>query len=204
MRDFQEAVKYCQFEDLGLTGPRFTWQNERDEGLFSQERLDRAFGNTDWCGLYPKAHVEVMVECSSDHAPLCISCSSSRGGVRQKPRCFRYEAGWSKKAGPKEIIKQVWRQKESINNSWQESKRELLQWRRKEVQPTKENIAKKSELPHQLQEGVGHTRQGEIKGLQAEISELFEQEELMWRQRAKMHWLKEGDKNTHFFHECVK
>jgi hypothetical protein len=59
-------------------------------------------------------------------------------------------------------------------------------------------------LLHQLKEGVGHTRQGEIKSLQVEIGELLEQEELMWRQRAKMHWLKEWDKNTRFFHECVK
>ena len=57
---------------------------------------------------------------------------------------------------------------------------------------------------HQLQEGVDHIRRGKIKSFQAEIGEFLEQEELMWRQRAKMHWLKEGDKNTCFFHECVK
>ena len=105
MRDFQEIVEYYQLQDLGFTIPRFTWQNRRDEDSFTQERLDRAFDNTNWCGLYQKAHVEVMVACRSDHAPLCISCSSLRGGVRKKSHCFRYEAGWSKRAGPKEIIK---------------------------------------------------------------------------------------------------
>jgi exonuclease III len=211
MRDFQEVVDFCHFQDLGFTGPRFTWQNGRDEDSFTQERLDRAFGNSDWCGLFPNAHVEVVVARNSDHAPICVSCYSSRRRARNYVHHFKYEAGWSKKEGPKEIIKQAWRPKERQKNSWQEiklnmkdSKRELLRWRRKEVQPTCENIAKKSDLLCQLQGVVGPTRRGEIRKLQAELRELLEQEDMMWRQRAKMHWMKEGDKNTRFFHECVK
>lgn len=33
-----------------------------------------------------------------------------------------------------------------------------------------------------------------------ELEELLDSEELLWRQRAKVQWFSEGDKNTKFFH----
>lgn len=35
------------------------------------------------------------------------------------------------------------------------------------------------------------------------LSDLLEQEDMKWRQRAKENWLKEGDRNTKFFHMCA-
>ena len=40
----------------------------------------------------------------------------------------------------------------------------------------------------------------EINSLKREINNLLDDEELYWGQWAKEHWLKEGDKNTKFFH----
>ena len=40
----------------------------------------------------------------------------------------------------------------------------------------------------------------EINRLRGELNDLLDDEEMYWGQRAKAHWLKEGDKNTKFFH----
>lgn len=42
-----------------------------------------------------------------------------------------------------------------------------------------------------------------INLLQQEVNELIEREDMQWRQRAKEHWLRNGDKNTKFFHASV-
>ena len=43
----------------------------------------------------------------------------------------------------------------------------------------------------------------EINQLRKEINDLLDNEETIWHQRSKVHWYREGDKNTKFFHARV-
>lgn len=39
-----------------------------------------------------------------------------------------------------------------------------------------------------------------VAGLKQELATLSEQEDKFWRQRAKVHWLRDGDRSTKYFH----
>lgn len=43
-----------------------------------------------------------------------------------------------------------------------------------------------------------------MKNLKQELSEALREEELFWRQKCREEWLRAGDRNTNFSHNCVK
>jgi ribonuclease HI len=200
-------VDYCQLLDLGFSGPKFTWCNRQEGVSFVKERLDRGMANSQWCELFPTQQVSVLAARSSDHAPLFLSLQGSdklrRGGSKR----FHYETGWQKNGRVHEVIRQVWRVKASSRDVWgvvrikmENSKRGLLQWKRTQPQHTETELQEKTAAIQTLQAADGVFDMGAVRGLQKEVDEILEQDELKWRQRAKEHWLQMGDKNTKFFH----
>ena len=38
---------------------------------------------------------------------------------------------------------------------------------------------------------------------EAKLNNILKEEEILWRQRSRVHWLKEGDANTSHFHKTA-
>jgi hypothetical protein len=64
----------------------------------------------------------------------------------------------------------------------------------------KQEVLECSEEMERLRGCHDSVNSGRYKEAQERHARLLVQEEAYWRQRAKMHWLKEGDLNTNFFH----
>ncbi|XP_028055175.1 uncharacterized protein LOC114259367 [Camellia sinensis] len=69
---FLDQVNRCNLIDLGSSGPRMMWTNNRQGLANTMERLDRALCNAEWRTMFPDAIVRVLPRTYSDHSPLIV------------------------------------------------------------------------------------------------------------------------------------
>jgi ribonuclease HI len=209
MQEFHQTLEECELNDLGYRGPKFTWSNCREGGDYIKERLDRGVANQEWQNLFPEAEVIVEAADVSDHSPLFLSLKKFIWrGKKKKP--FRYEAGWAKEQGFQEAIITAWTNPLMQGGGWAHlenkinaCKNEITKWKETARKPTHANIKSMRRRLAELQ-GMEQTASGDlIKKLTNDIQVAVEREDLWWRQRAKTEWLKQGDRNTKYFHACA-
>ena len=78
-----------------------------------------------------------------------------------------------------------------------------MQWQKKQKGSTEEATGEKNREFAVLQAEPGLPEMQKIKQLQQEVQQILEQEDMKWQQRSKENWLKNGDRNTKYFHACA-
>lgn len=213
MEDFQDALEDCRLHDLGFKGPKYTWNNGRPRRDYTVERLDRAVANMEWSDVWRDVGVDIMTCCSSDHLLLLLNFEKKKKKGKfngKKWRPFRYETGWSKCGDFKKIVQESWAVRFPTKDPWtvfrtkqHGCQRVIKKWVKKQKQPTEKYILEKTTELGKIQEQANPVNVQMEKALKEEINVLMEQEELKWRQRAKENWLRDGDRNTKYFHTCA-
>jgi hypothetical protein len=209
MQEFQQTLEECNLVDLGFRGPKYTWSNCREGRAIIKERLDRGVANMEWRTWFPAALVSVEAAVSSDHAPLILSLKKIPKRKKGNKH-FRYEAAWALEDGCKEVIATVWGQEQMqplgwdrLNHKLNACMQKISLWKETLQGPKLRSLSCMREKLAQLQglEDMGNSNQ--IAHLKRDIQLQLEKDDLWWRQRAKVEWLKHGDRNTRYFHACV-
>ena len=191
--------------DLGYSGADFTWCNMQEGENRIQLRLDRAFANTEWTGKFDGMRVYHIVDSTSDHCALFLTDSPPQRVSNAKR--FHFEALWAKNEECRNIIESSWGMgvdlstPEGIMENLKRCASELSSWSSSVYGLIPKKIQlKRNALSALTQQDKNGELSSEIRNLKRELNGLLEDEELYWGQRAKAHWLKEGDRNTKFFH----
>ena len=114
---------------------------------------------------------------------------------------------WIKREDCRDVIEVAWQlgtlsaTPEEVASSLQRCASALASWNQNVVGNIPKKIAEKRRILNTItsadQLGV---RGAETNQLRGEINDLLDSEETIWRQRGKVHWYRDGDRNTKFFH----
>ncbi|OMO96399.1 reverse transcriptase [Corchorus capsularis] len=174
MEMFRATVEFCEFRDLPIKGPLMTWSR-----LMSSE---------------------------SDHLPLHIEILDKPWvGIHYNHR-FRFERMWLTHDGVQTIINGSWnvQQEMSIQQRIASCAQSLQHWDKTVFGNVRYSIRKKKrDLERYYKEAQRNGLSGPLNDCLNDIHELYDREESMWRQRSKVSWLREGDRNSRFFHSIV-
>ncbi|GLT72801.1 hypothetical protein SLA2020_447050 [Shorea laevis] len=208
MEDFRAVLEECSFSDLGFTGSKFTWCNSREDSTFTKERLDRAVVNPSWCDKFQAVDVFILATQTSDHCPLLLTYGRQGKEDSDRSNHFKFEASWMVNEACSRIIHDSWAGSHGVGDpleiliyKLEHCKQALLRWSKTQGRRKRfEWLKKKSKQIEVLQCRTTPDSVGEIKYHQAAIENRLDREELKWKQRAKVQWLQNGDRNTKFFH----
>ena len=199
---------FCDFIiDNGLLelGFPFTWINRRDEDPI-QECLDGGLATSGWVNMYQEAKVLHEVLEGSDHTMLILETNPSL--VPRKKR-FIYDSRWNKVEACHGIVKGTWCRGFVGSHAFRVTEKlkwvrhGLLEWRQTSGSNSKHRIVTlKEELQHAYKSPI--FANNEVWCKEVELKCML-RDERYWRVKSRTQWIKEGDKNTKFFHaQAVK
>lgn len=198
---FTSWINECNLLDLGFVGSKFTWRGPQWQGLDRVfKRLDRALCNASWITRFEEAIVLILT--NSDHHPLLIKMHGDP--IRRVNKSFKFEASWLKHGKFLEMVGSVWEVGGSFLLNLQKLSNTLPSWNRNVFGDI---YYKKRILLARLNgiQGAYMNRSNpfleELEGKhQKGYQELLAQEELMWFQKSRAEWIKDGDRNTRYYH----
>ncbi|XP_074297139.1 uncharacterized protein LOC141627823 [Silene latifolia] len=202
MNNFRDAVDEIGLGDLPFEGYMYTFDNGQ-EGLDNRQcRLDRAMVNEGWRDLFPYAKLIHLDREWSDHAPIKVVFDGRNGAELRGTKKFRFEHIWVGEDGCEEAVRAgVGKGDGELLGSIEGCAKELVEWKGISIGRILRELNKKRRYLKKLNEGDrGPWQVKERRRVVGEISQLLRKEERFWRQRSRAIWLKDGDRNTAFFH----
>lgn len=209
MVDFHDFVTQLGMLDLRSFGPFFTWWDCNIQSP-TWKRLDRCLVNDSWLIRFALSQTHVLPRGISDHCPIAVYLGVTQERIRKPFQFFNHlidapeflskvKDAWQvevtgnpwfvltmKLKKVKDSLRTLNRTNGNVHSAVTDSRSKLLAFQTSlPVQPSTLQLEEEAAL---------------IKALQQALS----QEEILLKQKSRVHWLKHGDQNNKFFFNSCK
>lgn len=203
----KSTIDDCNLIDMGFQGTTFTWTNGCIGAANIREQIVRAWCNIQFIQQFERVMVQHLNRTASDHHPLLL-------GVPQTTHTdiftgFRFLEVWFRHPDFGRNVEEFWKPKpHNLSETMAHFKKYIWQWNKEHFG----NIFWRKRRCQARIIGVQKILESkfspsltklEIQLLQ-ELTEILTQEELYWRQQARIQWLTHGERNTRYFHAQAK
>nr|BAE79385.1 unnamed protein product [Ipomoea batatas] len=207
LQNFVDAYSDCGLLDPGSSGPNFTWCRFIGNRVVQRRRLDRVLWNVSAQLTFPEAKVSVLPRLCSDHNPILFLDEAGNPPVRSL-RPVRFEAAWLTSEDYKHIWKEATeREGSNLEDIIATVTQKSLLWNRNVFGNIFNRKRKIENRILGIQRAWNYNTSVRLQDLEkrllSELNEVLVQEETLWFQKARTDWIRNGDRNTTFYHRSA-
>ncbi|KAG4109570.1 hypothetical protein ERO13_1Z049349v2 [Gossypium hirsutum] len=204
MEEFCNILEELKLTDIKPCNGWFTWTNNREGDRLVKERLDRFVASDVILDKFPFLAFYVVRQSRSDHEAILIDTKGSKPNRERTGHkaWFRYDTCWAGEQELKDLISSIWEKEESNMLAKMEMTRDKLgPWQFSHFRNLKYKIKGLEKEISRLMDGRTDDRTAcLLKQARGKLSHLYDVEEKYWALGARSQWLREGDRNTRYFH----
>lgn len=212
MKDFQECVNDIEMVDICSSGFQYTWTKSLlNPNATVLKKLDRVMCNSTFLTNHNFANAVFLPYGISDHSPAVLCCP---GVIKKVHKSFRMANYITDKDEFGDIVKEVWKEDfqgyemYKMVHKLKALKPHLnkLNWKNGNLFDKVEELRGKL---HDVQtkidkDPLNKTLRNEEVQIIGDYNSALQDEEKLLCQKARVDWLKEGDRNSAYFHKVLK
>ncbi|KAK5802560.1 hypothetical protein PVK06_030162 [Gossypium arboreum] len=204
MDDLCDTLDELNLIDVKPCDGWFTWTNNREGDRLVKERLDRFVVLDVFMEQLPFLTSYIIRQSKSDHEAIMMDTNGSKPKEKRANNrfWFRYDTCWAEEQDLKDIITSIW-SKEDCNmlEKMDLTRDKLGPWQYHHFKRLKYKIRGLEKEIGKLMDGSSNEwTMSHLKQARGKLGHLYDVEEKYWMLRALCHWLREGDRNTRYFH----